>query len=68
MDIPLKPPHSHLFTVNVWLEELGDGRSEWRGKVKNIENGEEHYFRNWRGLARLMQTMLPDWGARGAPP
>lgn len=50
--------HSHLFTVQLWLEELGNGQAEWRGKVQNVENGEERYFRQWSALGRLLKTML----------
>jgi len=38
--------HSHLFTVRLWLEELGDGRAEWRGQVQHVLSGETHYFRD----------------------
>ena len=34
--------HSHLFTVRVWQEELGNNQSEWRGKVQNVHIGEPH--------------------------
>jgi len=30
---------SQLFTLRVWVEELGDGRREIRGKIKQIPNG-----------------------------
>ena len=32
MDKTEHQPHTHLFTVRMWLEELGDGKTEWRGK------------------------------------
>ena len=51
--------HSHLFTVRLWLEDLGDGQCEWRGQVKDIESGEEGYFRDWEMMPNLIQQMLP---------
>lgn len=51
---------SHLFTVRLWAEDLGDGRAEWRGKVERVMSGEAHYFRDWQTLISLLVTMLPD--------
>ena len=49
---------SHLFLVRVWLEELGDGKTEWRGQVKHVMSGEVQYFREWSGLTTILQEML----------
>lgn len=55
-----RTPHcSHLFTVRLWLEDLGDGRVEWRGQVQNVLSGEVRYFRDWPTLSALLQAMLP---------
>jgi len=54
-----KPSQTHLFTVQLWLEELGNGQTEWRGQVKNVANGDEHYFREWSAVGELIQAMLP---------
>jgi hypothetical protein len=58
-----------LFTVRVWLENLGDGRSEWRGKVQHTLGGEARYFRDWQTLvafivekATVAQRNLPSDG------
>lgn len=51
--------HSQLFTVRIWREDLGDGRCEWRGQVKNLASGEAHYFRNWAVMVEKLQKMLP---------
>jgi hypothetical protein len=32
MDTPDQHPRSHLFTVRVWQEEVGQNQMEWRGK------------------------------------
>ena len=57
---PAKEQHSHLFTLRLWLEELGDGAAEWRGEVKHIDSGEEHYFREWAAIGELVRGMLPE--------
>jgi hypothetical protein len=51
---------THLFTVRVWLEDLGEGKTEWRGKVTHVASGEVRYFRGWSRLARQLREMLPD--------
>ena len=46
---PLSAP-SHLFTVRLWPNDLGEGQVEWRGKVQHVLSGEAHYFREWQEL------------------
>jgi len=53
-----RPARSRLFTVRLWLEDLGDGRSEWRGKVQHVLSGEARYFRDWATLIAALQEML----------
>ncbi len=50
---------SHLFTVRVWLEDLGHGRVEWRGKVQHVTNGRTRYFRDWETLVQFIKETLP---------
>jgi len=59
--------HSHLFTVRLWMENLGDGRAEWRGQVQHVLSGETHYFREWPTLLALLQAMLSPAEADSAP-
>ena len=59
--------HSHLFTVRLWMEDLGDGRAEWRGQVQHVLSGETHYFREWPTLLALLRAMLPPAAADSAP-
>ena len=54
------PPRSHLFTVRVWKEMLGDNQREWRGKVQHVTNGEAFYFRQWSELVSHMLTWLEE--------
>lgn len=49
---------SQFFTVRVWLEDLGNGRSEWRGKVQHVLSGEARYFRDWATLIAELEEML----------
>ena len=67
MDAGRQQHHSHLFTVRVWLEVLGDGRAEWRGQVQHVLSGETHYFRQWETLLALLPAMLPPAEADSAP-
>ena len=48
---------SHLFTVRLWSENLGDDQVEWRGQVTHVLSGESHYFRQWDELDRHLQAM-----------
>ena len=54
-----KQHDSHLFTVRLWAENLGDGQIEWRGKLHHVTSGEARYFRDWSVLIAFLQTMLP---------
>ena len=58
-------PRSHLFTVRLWVEELGNGKSEWRGKVQYVTSGEVRYFREWTTLIAflLMPLSAPSPGS-----
>ena len=52
------PPRSQLFTVRLWREDLGDGRSEWRGQVQHVMSGHVRYFRDWQTLVVCVRDML----------
>jgi hypothetical protein len=62
MDENRKSSHSHLFRVRLWVEDLGSGRSEWRGKVHHVLSGQERYFRSWKELQEHMQAALGEAG------
>ena len=53
-----RPSRSHLFTVRVWQEDMGDGQWEWRGKVQHVLSGEAFYFREWQELIARLKTRL----------
>lgn len=52
--------HSYLFTVRIWWEDLGQGQREWRGMVKLVTSGEEHFFRDWGMLGQWLAGLIGD--------
>jgi hypothetical protein len=58
MDRERQHPRSHLFTVQDWQEELGQGQTEWRGKAQHVSSGQGYYFREWPKLILFLQEML----------
>ncbi len=50
---------THLFTLRMWPEALGDRQIEWRGKVQHVLSGQTRYFRDWDTLIAYLQDMLP---------
>ena len=55
---PAASHRSQLFTVRLWLEELGNGEVEWRGRVQHVTSGQWRYFREWPALVAALQEML----------
>lgn len=51
---------SHLFTVQLRKEELGDGQGEWCGKVQHVHSGETFYFNEWTTLVAAIVNILAD--------
>ncbi len=51
-------PATESFAVRVWLERVGPGKTEWRGRVEHMRTGETHYFREWSSLVDKIQSML----------
>lgn len=58
---------SQLFTVRVWLENLGAARSEWRGQVQHLPGGEQCYFRDWQTLVAFILERATAAQAGAAP-
>lgn len=59
-DRPNMRLRSHLFTVRIWEEEIGTGKTELRGKVQLLTTGETRYFREWTRLVPLLLMMLSE--------
>ena len=49
-----------MFTVRLWRADLGQGQSEWRGRVQHVLSGEARCFRDWPGLIDAVQALLAD--------
>jgi hypothetical protein len=58
MDQQHPRPSSHLFTVRLWIEVLGDGQSEVRFKVQHVLSSETHYFREGSALLSYLTAKL----------
>jgi hypothetical protein len=56
-------PHSHLYTLRLWEEVLGEGKTEWRGRVQELASGETAFFRDWPGLVATLTRLI----AKSAP-
>jgi len=56
---------SHLFMLRVWLEDLGNGQMDWRGKVQHVNSGEVRYFRDWRALESFVEWKVLKNDANG---
>jgi hypothetical protein len=51
---------THLFTVRLWVEVLGDGQSEVRMQVRHTVSGETRYFRNGELLLTYLLTKVQE--------
>jgi hypothetical protein len=54
----LQTYNAHLFMLRLWLEDLGNGQTDWRGKVQHMNSGEARYFRDWQTLETFMKGLL----------
>ena len=45
---------SSLFLVRMWLEDKGEGQTEWQGKVQNVLSGEARCF----AMPELVDALL----------
>ena len=51
-------PRSHLFTLRLWEETLGEGEAELRGRVQALASGETVFFRDWPGLVTTLTRLI----------
>jgi len=51
---------SYLFTVKVWRELLGEGRTEIRYQARHVLSGETRGFRDGTLLIAFLQTKLDE--------
>jgi hypothetical protein len=66
-DADQRLPRSHLFTVRLWTESLGDGQFEQRGRVQHVLSGERRYFRAWPALVRYLESKLQELDTQETP-
>jgi hypothetical protein len=53
-----KSKPSQLFMLRIWLEEIREGQTDWRGRAQHVSSGEVKYFRNWQMLRDFMEEKL----------
>ena len=63
----VQSPRTHLFILRMWLEEVGDGETEWRVKVQHVLSGDVSYFRDWQALQQFINTHTDFRAKRGQP-
>lgn len=51
-------PHTHLFTVRLWVERYGDDRGEVRIQVRHVLSGETCYFRAWSEVVAFLLAKM----------
>jgi hypothetical protein len=49
---------SQLFTLRMWMEEVGDGRFEMRGTIRHVLSGETHHFREMAILEDFIEQTV----------
>jgi hypothetical protein len=42
----------------VWTEELGEGKTEWRGRLYSVATGQVRHFREWDMLLVYVRELL----------
>ena len=57
-DADLQLHGSQLFTLRLWLEDLGSGQTDWRGRIQHVNSGETRYFRDWHTLEAFINGLL----------
>ena len=62
MSLRSQGARSQLFTLRMWVEETGEGRTEWRGKLQRVVDGETLYFREWDALLHFLNEALASPG------
>lgn len=49
---------TRTFIVRLWREDLGEGKSEWRGRVQDVMDGQVKFFHGWERLTTTILEML----------
>lgn len=56
-DPRIQTAESQLFMVRLWPEDLGQGQTDWRGKIQHVNSGEARYFRDWPTLEAFVDKL-----------
>ncbi|KAA3658169.1 MAG: hypothetical protein DWQ04_25920 [Chloroflexi bacterium] len=48
--------YSQMFTLRVWVEDVGNSRIEYRSTLKHILSGETYHSRDWTTLIHHLET------------
>jgi len=56
--IDSREQRSQLFTLRLWLDHPGKGKSAWRAKVQHVNSGEVRYFRDWSTLETFVEGLI----------
>jgi hypothetical protein len=51
-------PRPHVFILRLWQEDLGNGQTDWRGRVQHVSSGEVRFFRDWPALEAFLEGRL----------
>jgi hypothetical protein len=51
-------PRTHLFTVRLWVEPLGDDQGEVRMQVQHVLSRETRYFRAWSDVVAFLLAKM----------
>ena len=51
-------PSSQLFMLRLWPEDVGSGKTDWRGKIQHVNSGEARYFRDWPTLEAFLEELV----------
>jgi hypothetical protein len=55
---------SAFFVLNIWEEQLGGGRVEWKGEILDVDRGQTLRFEDWPELVDLIAGALGADGRR----
>ena len=44
--------------LRIWMEDLGAGQLDWRGRIQHINSGEALFFRDWKTLICFIKNMV----------
>jgi hypothetical protein len=63
MELDQSLHRSHLFTIRLWTEPLGEGQVERRGRVQYVLSGERRFFHDWSTLVEYLEAKLAELDA-----